>query len=149
MRAGTTNSVTATSVMYSCHCHCSEKSIQHWRRPEARARRLQRLQRSYKTQLRYLSFQTEITIKFFFCTCAGCQLHWPRGLRHEPFWTARTVGTWIRIPLEAWMSVCVYSVYVVLCVGSGLATGWSLVQGLLPTVYRIKKLKTYQGSQGL
>jgi hypothetical protein len=30
--------------------------------------------------------------------------------------------------------VCVYSVCVVLCVSSGLATGWSLVQGALPTV---------------
>jgi hypothetical protein len=38
-------------------------------------------------------------------------------------------------PTQA-MDVCV-----VLCVGSGLATGWSLVQGVLPTVYRINKLK--------
>jgi hypothetical protein len=37
--------------------------------------------------------------------------------------------------------VCVYSVCVLLSVGSGLATGWSLVQGVLPTVLRIKKLK--------
>jgi hypothetical protein len=29
----------------------------------------------------------------------------------------------------------------ILCVGSGLATGRSPVQGVLPTVYRIKKLK--------
>jgi hypothetical protein len=28
------------------------------------------------------------------------------------------------------------------CVGSGLATGSSPVQGVLPTVFRIKKLKT-------
>jgi hypothetical protein len=41
------------------------------------------------------------------------------------------------------MDVCVhlFCVYVVLCVGSGLATGWSPVQGVLPTVYKIKKLK--------
>jgi hypothetical protein len=40
------------------------------------------------------------------------------------------------------MDVCVhlFCVYVVLCVGSGLATGWSPVQGVLPTVYKIKKL---------
>jgi hypothetical protein len=39
--------------------------------------------------------------------------------------------------------VCVrlFCVGGVLCVGSGLATGWSLVQGVLPTVSRIKKLK--------
>jgi hypothetical protein len=39
------------------------------------------------------------------------------------------------------MSVYVFVCYDVLCVGSGLATGWSFVQGVLPTVYRIKKLK--------
>jgi hypothetical protein len=36
---------------------------------------------------------------------------------------------------------CLYSVCVFLRVGSGLATGWSPVQGVLPTLYRIKKLK--------
>jgi hypothetical protein len=41
------------------------------------------------------------------------------------------------------MDVCVrlFCVCVVLCIGSGLARGLSLVQGVLPTVYRIKKLK--------
>jgi hypothetical protein len=41
------------------------------------------------------------------------------------------------------MDVCVrlFCVCVVLCVGSGLATSWSPVQGDIPTVYRIKKLK--------
>jgi hypothetical protein len=36
------------------------------------------------------------------------------------------------------MDVCVYSVSVL---GSGLATGWSPFQGVLLTVYKIKKLK--------
>jgi hypothetical protein len=36
------------------------------------------------------------------------------------------------------MFVCVYSVFVLSCVGSGLATGWSLVQGVLPTVHKCK-----------
>jgi hypothetical protein len=40
------------------------------------------------------------------------------------------------------MSVCVYSVFVLFCVGSGLATGWTPVRGVLPTVYMIKKLKS-------
>jgi hypothetical protein len=41
------------------------------------------------------------------------------------------------------MDVCVslFYVYIVLCVGSGLATGPSPVQEVLPTVYRSKKLK--------
>jgi hypothetical protein len=42
--------------------------------------------------------------------------------------------------------VCLFCVCVVLCVGSGLATGWSPVQGVLPTVYRIKKLKKWPRS---
>jgi hypothetical protein len=44
-------------------------------------------------------------------------------------------------PTQGWMSVCVYSVFMLSCVGSGLATGWSPVRGVLPTVCRIKKLK--------
>jgi hypothetical protein len=48
---------------------------------------------------------------------------WPRGLRHELSSLARTLGSGVRIPLKAWMSVFVYSVYVVLCVGTGLAAG--------------------------
>jgi hypothetical protein len=56
---------------------------------------------------------------------------WPRGLKHELSSLARTLGSWVRIPLEAWMSVCVYYVF---ALGSGLATSWSLVQGVLPNV---------------
>jgi hypothetical protein len=41
---------------------------------------------------------------------------WPRGLRHELSSSAQTLGSWVRIPMEAWMSVCVYSVCAVLCV---------------------------------
>jgi hypothetical protein len=46
------------------------------------------------------------------------------------------------------MDVCVYSVFVLFCVSSGLATGWSCVQGILPTVYRIKKLKCNKAFHG-
>jgi hypothetical protein len=46
--------------------------------------------------------------------------HSGRGLRHEMFSLARTLESWVRIPLTAWMSICVYSVFVL---GSGLATG--------------------------
>jgi hypothetical protein len=34
-----------------------------------------------------------------------------------------------------------FILFVLSCVGSGLATGWSPGQGILPTVYKIKKLK--------
>jgi hypothetical protein len=45
------------------------------------------------------------------------------------------------------IDVCMRSfcVCVVLSLDSGLATVWSPVRGVLPTVYRIKKLKNYQG----
>jgi hypothetical protein len=43
------------------------------------------------------------------------------------------------------MSVCVYSVCVVVCVGSGLATGWSPVLGVLPIMYRLWNWKSCQG----
>jgi hypothetical protein len=39
------------------------------------------------------------------------------------------------------MFACVYSVCVVICVGSGLATGSFPAQGVPPTVYGIKELK--------
>jgi hypothetical protein len=45
------------------------------------------------------------------------------------------------------MDVCVLSFYVcvVLCVARGLATGWSPVQGALPTVYILRNWKSGQG----
>jgi hypothetical protein len=55
--------------------------------------------------------------------------------------TPQTLGSWVWIPFVAWMSVCVYSVFVLSCVGSGLATGWSPVQGVLPTVSKIQTLE--------
>jgi hypothetical protein len=66
---------------------------------------------------------------------------WPRELRHELSSLAGTLGSWVRIPPNAWMSVCLFYVCVVLIVGSGLATGWSPFHRVLPTVYKIKKLK--------
>jgi hypothetical protein len=70
-----------------------------------------------------------------------CRSQWPRGLRHELFSPTRNMGSWLRTPLEAWMFVYVDSVLVLSCGGSGLATGWSPVEGVLSTVYNIKKLK--------
>jgi hypothetical protein len=73
------------------------------------------------------------------CSCSPPHLHsnplqWPRNLRHELPSLARTLGSWVRVPSKASLSVCVYSVFVLSCVGSGLVTGWSPVQGVLPTV---------------
>jgi hypothetical protein len=35
-------------------------------------------------------------------------------LRRDLYLLARTLGSWVRIPIKAWVSVCVYSVCVVL-----------------------------------
>jgi hypothetical protein len=73
--------------------------------------------------------------------------HSGRGVRHELSSHAWTLGSWARIPLNAWMSVLLlFCICVVLCAGRGLATGWSPVQGFLPAVYRIKKLTKWPRS---
>jgi hypothetical protein len=43
-----------------------------------------------------------------------CGSQWPRRLGRELYSPIRTLGSWIRKPLKAWMSLCVYSVFVVL-----------------------------------
>jgi hypothetical protein len=85
----------------------------------------------------------EIRILRGICFC--WRSWWSRDLRHELSLPARTLGSCFRIPLEAWMTVCVYSVCAVLCVDSGLETGRFPVQGVLPTVCRITKLKKRPG----
>jgi hypothetical protein len=42
----------------------------------------------------------------------GGRPQWSRGLTHEPSSPAWTLGSWVRIPLDVWTSVCVYSVFV-------------------------------------
>jgi hypothetical protein len=72
----------------------------------------------------------EITRDNFIHSYAGDgPSEWPRGLRHEMSSPARTLGSRVRIPLQPLMSAFILC----LCVGSGLATGWSPVQG----VYRL------------
>jgi hypothetical protein len=48
--------------------------------------------------------------------------------------TGWLLGSWVRIPLKAWMFVRVFLCWKLSCVGIGLATGWSLVQGVLSYV---------------
>jgi hypothetical protein len=54
------------------------------------------------------------------------------SIRHELPSLARTPGPWVRIPLRAWM-FC-ECVFLCLSTGRGLATSWSPVQGVLPTL---------------
>jgi hypothetical protein len=41
---------------------------------------------------------------------------WPRDLWHELSSPSRTLWSWVRIPPNAWLSVCVYSLFVLFCV---------------------------------
>jgi hypothetical protein len=73
---------------------------------------------------------------------------WTRGQRHEPSWPARTLGSWVRIPLEAWMSMCVYSVCVRLCVGSDLRRADPPSKESYRLCIGLRNRKTDQGPKG-
>jgi hypothetical protein len=45
-----------------------------------------------------------------------CRSQWSRGLNHELSSLSRTLGSWVQIPLKAWMSMFVCSVFMLLCV---------------------------------
>jgi hypothetical protein len=51
-----------------------------------------------------------------------------------PVSTSRTLGSRVRIPFKVCIIVCLFCVYV----SSGLATGWSPIQGILLTVLRLR-----------
>jgi hypothetical protein len=68
-----------------------------------------------QTEGQYHSDITKLAI-FSTVMVPRCRSQWPHGLRHELSWLAGTLGSWVRIPLKAWMSVCVYSVFVLFCV---------------------------------
>jgi hypothetical protein len=62
---------------------------------------------------------------------------WPRAQRHELPSLALTLGSWVRIPLGAWMFsvyMRLFCVCVVLCLGRGLATSWSIIRPRSPIV---------------
>jgi hypothetical protein len=68
---------------------------------------------------RNLSSENSVNFTFFDLirpVTGGSPSQWPRSLRHELSSLSRTLGSWFRIPLNAWMSVCVYSVFVLFCV---------------------------------
>jgi hypothetical protein len=53
----------------------------------------------------------------------SCRSQMTRGLMHELSSFSRTLRLWVRIPQKPRMSVCVFSVFMLFCVGSGLTTG--------------------------
>jgi hypothetical protein len=68
------------------------------------------------------------------CNVYICLWQRPLGLRQELTPSSQMARSWVRIPLEAWMSVCVYSASVVLWAGSVPTSSWSNVQGVLLTI---------------
>jgi hypothetical protein len=56
-------------------------------------------------------FTCSIHLLVYACAFIG-RSQWPRGLSREPSSPAQTLGSWIQISLEAFMSVFVYSVFV-------------------------------------
>jgi hypothetical protein len=66
----------------------------------------------------------ELNVSFFFLLTLSVHVtgvmvrrsQWPRGLRHELSSPAGTLWSWVRIPLEIWMSVGVYSLFMLFCV---------------------------------
>jgi hypothetical protein len=58
---------------------------------------------------------------------------------------AGIVGSNLTQCIDACVCMRLFCVCVVLCLCRGLVTGWSLVQGVLPTVYRITELNERPG----
>jgi hypothetical protein len=59
--------------------------------------------------------QPRVTCKLLIGSLACGRSQWPRGLRQVLSSAARTLGSQVRILLGAWMFVCVFLCYVVLC----------------------------------
>jgi hypothetical protein len=63
-------------------------------------------------------------------------------------WLAETLRSWVPISLEVRMFACVYSVFVLSCVQVARpCDGLIPHQGVLPTVYTVKKLQTAAKTQ--
>ena len=82
-----------------------------------------RQSRTYVTPIsKFLLF---ITSELIHARVNTCRSQWPRGLRRSSA-AARLIGSWVRIPPEAWIFVCCE--YYVCCQVEVSATSWSLVQ---------------------
>jgi hypothetical protein len=88
------------------------------------------------------SYNTRLHIAFIFMQIIYVPITLAARFRAWNAFTRSIAGIVGSNPTQG-MDVCVrlFCVCVVLCVGSCLATGSSPVQGVLPTMYRIKELK--------
>jgi hypothetical protein len=69
----------------------------------------------YKCKIDYCRHM-EVVMLLYMGSNNKSRSQWPRGLRHELFSLVRTLGSWVRILLKAWMSVCVHYLFVLFCV---------------------------------
>jgi hypothetical protein len=101
----------------SCPCVLLLLSIPFWCDQPNNLRRKRLVMKILITHFFPTSFLSRDWRHYITLTCKSTgRPQWPHGLRQEPSSPARTLGMWVRIPLEAWMSVCVYSVFVLFCV---------------------------------
>jgi hypothetical protein len=70
-----------------------------------------------------LEANIEIIKRFVDTSYKKSRSQWPLNLRYEMSSRSQTLGSWVRIPLDASMSVRVASMFMLSCVGSGLAEG--------------------------
>jgi hypothetical protein len=72
-------------------------------------------------------YQTLIFLNIISVVGLQTRSQWPLSLRHELSSPFQTLGSWVRIPHEAWVYMRLFCVCDVLCTDTGLATVWSLV----------------------
>jgi hypothetical protein len=96
-------------------------------------------------RIKYYAWQMKADTSTLIFSCSIIRFRrsqWPRRLRHELSSLARILRSEFEShSRHACLFVRLFCVCVVLCVGSDLETGWSPVQGVISTVYKIKKLK--------
>jgi hypothetical protein len=138
------------------HCHQlpvpSYITISPSVRPPTFIVRLQTLGRRehLEERFRIYTLQYSESIKCSISVCIFCSTARSQWLRCLSTWTVYTrskAGIVDSNPTPG-MDICLrlFCVYFVLCVRSGLPTGWSPVEGVLTTVYWIEKLKKRQKS---
>jgi hypothetical protein len=84
-----------------------------------------KLKKSNNDEHNYLPCRIELVLPLpilLLSYTSKCRSQWPRCLRHQMPAPAEILGLCVRIPLEAWASARVSSLFV-FCIGSSLATG--------------------------